>query len=479
MAQRESLGLLYLPIELLDAVVSLLDQPSHRALALTCKAANAFASRALYATYINRDAPSKAPFHLFLRTLCERPELAAMVKELDIRGWRSEFEVATGAPWQGVTKPREQDKLRTKRTGPLFVSVSRPATKALKSLKLFEKTSVRIGLISADDTSSVSALKKTVIVGSTLKKREDFARLLKHGVEDAHVVLMLALLPSIVNLCIDGMPVYSILDWHYFLKDQRTALRALSGLRICGQVTRYDAPIHTTTLRFLEFIPGLEHLELSHVSVEAPRQVTNLLTNKKLKCFFALETQIDGPMLRSILFEQRLEFFYYKPGGENLPVTHQDKFSEDHIVNCLAASRQSLKGLKLYATQPSRSPLTSHFDNLEVMEMPFATDLFNFTGDQGDVVDSLRKRIPNSLSTLYLRYVVPSEAIAAVLAVLVDLKQQGEFSELKTVRLNFCRFAISPWFPPVPYNILNPALEKELMGMFDNAGLQLEVTQTD
>ncbi|KZM28811.1 uncharacterized protein EKO05_0008544 [Ascochyta rabiei] len=213
MAQRGPLDLLYLPIELLDAIVALLDQLSHSALALTCKATNPSASKALYATYTNRDAPLKAPFHLFLRTLCERPELAAMVKGLDIRGWRSEFEVATGAPWQGVTKPREEDKSRTQRSGPLFVSISRPAEKVSQSFKLFEETAVRVGLMSPDEIFSTPALKKTVIVGTTLKKREDFAQLLKHSAEDAQVVLMLALLPNIARLYIDGLSVHSSLDW--------------------------------------------------------------------------------------------------------------------------------------------------------------------------------------------------------------------------------------------------------------------------
>ena len=85
--QPELLGLRYLPVELLDAIVAFLDHKSLCALVLTCKATKNSASQALYATYINREAPSKRPFHLFLRTLCESTELAAMVKILDIRGW--------------------------------------------------------------------------------------------------------------------------------------------------------------------------------------------------------------------------------------------------------------------------------------------------------------------------------------------------------------------------------------------------------
>lgn len=86
-----------LPTELLDQVASLLPRSALRALALTSKKANVSAMDTLYKTYLNRTAPAKAPFHLFLRTICEGPDLAAKVKRVDIRGWRSEYEVVTGA----------------------------------------------------------------------------------------------------------------------------------------------------------------------------------------------------------------------------------------------------------------------------------------------------------------------------------------------------------------------------------------------
>ncbi|KAF9701294.1 hypothetical protein EKO04_000091 [Ascochyta lentis] len=481
MAHPDLLGLIYLPNELLDAIVALLDQPSHYALALTCKATNPSASGALYSTYTNRDAPSKAPFHLFLRTLCERSELAAMVKRLDIRGWRSEFEVATGAPWQGLTEPRKQDKTRSQRTGPLFVSTSRPVTTVPKSYKLFEETAVEIGLISPHEFPSISTLKKTVIVGSTLKKREDFARLLRHGVEDAQIVLMLALLPNVAALYIDGMSVYSTLDWHYFLKQSDTALRALRTVRICGQLPLYNGQVHTATFRFLELTPELEHLSLSHVIIEAPHQGKSLMSNRKLLFFSAMDAQINGHMLRNMLSGQRLEVFQYRPGGHEFLRTHLKKFSEEHIVDCLMDSRQSLRELKLYSKQWSTSPLLSQFDNLEYMEMPFAANLFNVTeeNDPSDIANVLCKRIPNSLSTLSLRYILPSDAVGVVMAVLADLKHQGRFSALKTVRLNVSRPCISLWFPLIPYDDFDSHLKNTLVGIFEKVGLQLEVAQTD
>lgn len=260
-------------MEPLDTVVALLNRLSHRALALTCKTINTSATAALYATCTNREAPSDAPFDLFLRTLCERPDfdLAVMVRGLDIRGWRSEFEVATGATWQGMTKLREQDKVRANRAGPLFVSTTRPKTTTLKLLKLFEQIATQVGLLPDHDTSSIPALQKTVILASTLEKREDFARLLRRGFEDAQVVLMLALLPNLAKLQIDGMSAYPTLDWHYLLRTSDTALRALLGLEIHGHVPRHNGPIYTTNLRFLEFVPKLEHSHLSNAITETLR----------------------------------------------------------------------------------------------------------------------------------------------------------------------------------------------------------------
>lgn len=82
----EATALPTLPNELLDAICARLDRRSRCALALTCKATNLSATGALDRTYTNRTNPADAPFFLFLRTICENPELATLVKEIDIRG---------------------------------------------------------------------------------------------------------------------------------------------------------------------------------------------------------------------------------------------------------------------------------------------------------------------------------------------------------------------------------------------------------
>jgi hypothetical protein len=76
-----------LPTELVDAVAELLDKSSLCSLALVSKSMEPSATNNLYKEYYNLEAPSKAPFALFLRTIYERPDLAAKVKFVYIRGW--------------------------------------------------------------------------------------------------------------------------------------------------------------------------------------------------------------------------------------------------------------------------------------------------------------------------------------------------------------------------------------------------------
>lgn len=113
--------------------------------------------------------------------------------------------------------------------------------------------------------------------------------------------------------------------------------------------------------------------------------------------------------------------------------------------------------------------------------MPFKHGFFGGKTelDAEIIVSTLRKRIPISLSTLTVRYVSASSEVTNTMKVLADLKHQGIFSQLKIIRLNFCRYTGDPWFPSVPYSDLG-ADAIELFGeILEEAGLQLEIAQTD
>jgi len=207
-----SASFLKLPTELLDQIASLLPRSALRALALTSKKANVSATDTLYKTYLNRTAPAKAPFYLFLRTVCDRPDLAAKVKRVDIRGWRSEYEVATGAAWRGVTEVRDVDQ--TEKSGPSFTSTEKNVRDSVTArFKLFVGAAVKAGVVSEPTSLSASALKASIVWYTTLKEDGEFLRLLGRGVEDAQLVLMLALLPNMEDLRIDGLSPFPLLDW--------------------------------------------------------------------------------------------------------------------------------------------------------------------------------------------------------------------------------------------------------------------------
>jgi hypothetical protein len=479
--QPKPLDLCCLPTELLDAIAAVLDQQSLCALVLTCKATKDSSSQALYATYINRDAPSKAPFHLFLRTLCESSQLAAMVRALDIRGWRSEWEAATGSSWAGVTKVLESDGSRSSRTGPLFVSVTRSATKAPKPLKLFEETAVKLGLITQPLSSSTPALQKSATMGSSLTKDEDFVRLLRHNVEDAQVVLMLALLPNLSKLCIDGMPPFPTLDWYHFLKKSASAPRRLRELYIHGHQHVDGCSLYTMNSAFLELVPSLERLCLTAVNLKTPRHVQSLLSDKKLREFIALEAEVGLPMLQTMLSGHRLTRFLYKPALGNMTNRQEKQCSEDRILDCLKDSLQSLLDLTVFTLRPSYTSRIAECSNLEVLEMPYQHGFFTSQeADSQSFATAFRRRIPNSLSTLSFRFVAPSEDLPIAMETLAELRNQGEFPKLKTVRLNFrCYYSASPWLPLVPYDDMAVHARKRFGNILKNAGLQLELEQTD
>jgi hypothetical protein len=228
-------NLVDIPTELLDQIASLAPRSALCALALTLKKASVSAINSLYKSYLNRTAPAKAPFYLFLHTICERPDLAAKVKRVDIRGWRSEYKVATGAAWRGVTQISDVDQV--KKNGPSFTSTEKVIRGSnAGNFKLFVEVAVKARLIVRPASPSVPTLESSIMWYTTLEEDGDFLRLLGRGVEDAQVVLMLVLLPNMEFLYIDGPSPFLLLNCHQFLSRSGTAFHKLSTLQIDGRI---------------------------------------------------------------------------------------------------------------------------------------------------------------------------------------------------------------------------------------------------
>ncbi|KAF1926532.1 uncharacterized protein M421DRAFT_93796 [Didymella exigua CBS 183.55] len=269
MMQIVTSGLKFLPNELLDCVSTLLDRPSLYALSLVCKKTATSANVALYNEYANNDPPSETPFHLFLRTMCEVPHLASLVKRVHVRGWRSEFEVGTGAAWRGVTTFPDVPKNVTPRGKPSFSSVDRAPKVASNQFEVFLETAIRSGLIErpALTTPTVDPLKPRLRWDKVLNKDEDFARLLKRDVEDAHFVLLCALLPKLGRLTVGGLSLCPMLDWYTFLYSSEGALQNVGRLAICGSLPWPGEPVLKTTMQVLDILPNLQLLYLGNMSV--------------------------------------------------------------------------------------------------------------------------------------------------------------------------------------------------------------------
>jgi len=247
-----------------------LDRSSLYSLALSNKKISPSATDALYKTYVNRSAPSIAPFALFLRTVYTRPDLADKVKLIRIRGWLSECEVATGGAWRGVYETTEEQAARKIQKA---TSRSHQPPRVSDTFTLFVDSAMELGLIGKRESYPVPSIKHNTMWHTTLKADRDFIWLHGHGVEDAHVVLLLALLSNLDRLEIDGLTPYPILDWSLFLSRVNTALHSLRCLVLHGSITRIGEPTVWTDLQVLNIAPALQQVDMTHqrhVSREQP-----------------------------------------------------------------------------------------------------------------------------------------------------------------------------------------------------------------
>ncbi|KAF3050658.1 hypothetical protein E8E11_007730 [Didymella keratinophila] len=352
------LALMALPNELLDAICARLDRCSRCALALTCKATKPSATAALYKTYTNRTNPIDAPFYLFLCTLCENAELATLVKEIDIRGWRSEHEVANGLAWRPMTTCPEKEDEPLTRTRPLFTSTERLLTTLRKVnpaasqeiFQLFLSTAAKIGLVAMPDpTHPIPALKKTHDLDKALNQDADFIRLLKHGVEDAHFILIVAQLPRLEKLLVDGLTPFPLLDWHQFFSRIETAVRSVKILNLwCARVRNEERPVKST-LQIVNILPNLWFLQLAGMSVQGHRHsAEDTLPGRKLKIISFRDCAVRHRFIKKITDGQRIERFFYTPGSPQLRVNQGAAFTEKQILGHLESSEHSLESLCMY-----------------------------------------------------------------------------------------------------------------------------------
>jgi hypothetical protein len=497
-----------LPNELLDAICARLTRSARCALALACKATKPSATAALYKVYTNRSAPWDAPFHLFLRTICEKPEYGVLVKEVDIRGWRSEQEVATHSEWRPtVTRPIEEDELPV-RTGPQFTSTERGlknlSVRAADNFKLFLDTAINLGLVAVPaSTDHIPALKSKAIMGTTLKADADFIRQLKHGVEDAHFILLIAQLPKLEKLLVDGLTPYPILDWHHFFSRVPTALQSIKILNLWGsRVSSDDKPV-ITTLQIIDLLHNLELLQLVNMSARKHQHSgQDVLVSRKLLRVSFPESAVSHRLLRKVVNGQRLESFLYTPGYLPFQVNPSAAFSEQQVLSYLDSSTSSLKTLILhplndyghssrFKSMTERLKLKhtdiQRYKTLEHLDMPFPGLLpwFEVSGGAGDIdtemiEDQLRERLPASLKKLVLNRLFHTGQVEAILLVLAILKANKDLPLLQNIIVKFA--------PPVAMTMvgmrprtltqIQASIEEGVSDSFAKANMTLEFEES-
>ncbi|KAI4621810.1 hypothetical protein J4E80_004183 [Alternaria sp. BMP 0032] len=423
---------LKLPTELLDQIAGLLPRSALRALALASKKANVSAIDTLYKTYLNRTAPAKAPFHLFLRTVCERPDLAAKVKRVDIRGWRSEYEVATGAAWRGVTEVRDVDQIE--KSGPSFTSTEKSVRdSAAARFKLFVGAAVKAGIVSEPTSLSVSALKASIVWYTTLKEDGDFLRLLGRGVEDAQLVVMLALLPNMEVLNIDGLSPFPLLDC--------TALRKLSVLQIIGSNTNSKEPVVKNSLQFLDIVPNLLKINLTALAAGGHDFTLKALPSSKLRSVVILGCGVNLRLLRKIMLGQTVKAIAYRPAPDQVNAITGSDIVLPQLLATFTDSKLSLEALVLFpsAFKPERASFKI-FENIETLEVPLV-DVLNIPYIEEDpevIYGLLKDHLPATLKHIILRYMTSGTQANVIIEQLAVLKMQNILPHLDNATFIFC-----------------------------------------
>ncbi|KAH9867645.1 hypothetical protein IAQ61_008239 [Plenodomus lingam] len=479
-------GLSTIPTELLDGIASYLDCSALLALSLSCKSGNVSANIVLYRTYVNLEPPAKAPMYLFLRTICERPDFAEKVREVNVRGWRFEYEVAIGAAWKGMTIQSEHSATQQERKGPLYANKDKAGrTTHVQRTKIFLDAAVMSGLITRPKEETIPALKKSAVWYTSLKEDADLIRLIGRGVEDAHALLMIGLLPRLQVLQVDGLSPYPLLDWHHFLSRSTTALRALRSLSIYGSTTKISEPSASSTLQFLDMTPSLECLELGDIAIKGHHLSIAHLPSKTLSRICCMNAAMELRLLAKRLSGQRIVRLLLVPGPRQTNIVSRSTFSLSDIMQLISASKSTLTHLVLYPIRPStEATKLREFDRVQNLEsvLPGLLDMVPGMLDPETIANGLRKQIPK-LTELSLHYLSYQLQTKIVLEQLTQIKVDGLLPALELVRLHFDRSepSFANVFSGLGFGVdfrlpdIEQPVREDVGELFSKAGIKLEM----
>jgi hypothetical protein len=148
-------------------------------------------------------------------------------------------------PWRGLATDKGKSATQAGRSASWSIQ---------KTFMLFVEAAVQAKLIAKRDTYPVAALKTKAVI---IKAERDFLRLLGYGIEDAHILLLLVLLPRLSESRIDGMTPVPGLDWNHSFSRSGSALRRVKNLELYGAFLRWEEPSVYYAVEFLDLLPVL------------------------------------------------------------------------------------------------------------------------------------------------------------------------------------------------------------------------------
>jgi hypothetical protein len=247
--------------ELLGGIASYLGQSDLYSFALICRNTKASGYEALYQVYEN--IHDDRPFALFLRTLCQRTDLAEKVKGVRVRAWGTERRVfdeyMDSIPSRYAHAPWMDFNQRIRRASDIYAAVQPRHMDLFYNLLAIAKAN---GLVPNGDWSHafvLAAPPEYFTANTAGSHHTQLVRSLWNEVEDAQMLVMLSMLPNLRSLNIQRVRFQhhrNILDWSAFNSDNIRLLRSLRTLNVEGKKLNGVTPVFP-----MSFFNGLEHLE--------------------------------------------------------------------------------------------------------------------------------------------------------------------------------------------------------------------------
>lgn len=251
--------LLTLSAELLLCVASFLQQQELLNVSLTCKHLQSTTEPELFREYSNVSRHRRS-FLPFLRRIIRQPNLGKQIRQLNLRSWTTidtfrnrDFEL------DGITHINRHERQEfggirgTKLTVAdytLLVQTARD-TEVIQKILPFDRSTCHPKI--ADKTKSVTT--EPPDLGGTHAFDRTFCERLRAGSEDPLVVLLIALLPNVREIVLDGVPgdVHAL---HWQPKHGFPVLRKLTACAIEGELhwplTFFQPLLASGRLRFLK-----------------------------------------------------------------------------------------------------------------------------------------------------------------------------------------------------------------------------------